>query len=177
MTSTNPAAETSRATARHRSEGAGGREPGTGSWAPLAVLVLAQIGTSSDNAAMNIAVGSLTAELGATLGDIQMATTVFSLIAGAFMIAGGLIGVTIGLRRTMRIGLALAVLGEVVAACAFHIAVLTWGGRVLMGVGACLVTPSVLGLVAALYEGRRRAVAFGAIAPARRPCPPSPPSS
>lgn len=164
MTSTNPAAETSRATARRRSEGAGGREPGAGSWAPLAVLVLAQIGTSSDNAAMNIAVGSLTAELGATLGDIQMATTVFSLIAGAFMIAGGLIGVTIGLRRTMRIGLALAVLGEVVAACAFHIAVLTWGGRVLMGVGACLVTPSVLGLVAALYEGRRRAVAFGAIA-------------
>ena len=164
MTSTNPAAETSRATARRRSEGIGGREPGTGSWAPLAVLVLAQIGTSSDNAAMNIAVGSLTAELGATLGDIQMATTVFSLIAGAFMIAGGLIGVTIGLRRTMRIGLALAVLGEVVAACAFHIAVLTWGGRALMGVGACLVTPSVLGLVAALYEGRRRAVAFGAIA-------------
>ncbi len=40
MTSTNPAAETSRATARRRSEGAGGREPGAGSWAPLAVLVL-----------------------------------------------------------------------------------------------------------------------------------------
>lgn len=138
-------------------------EPPTG-WAPLAALVLAQIGTSSDNAAMNIAVGSLTTELGATLGDIQMATTVFSLIAGAFMIAGGLIGVTVGLRRTLRVGLILAILGEVAAALSPSIAVLTWGGRVLMGAGACLITPSVLGLVAALYQGRRRAVAFGAIA-------------
>lgn len=140
------------------------RQDARAGWAPLAVLVLAQIGTSSDNAAMNIAVGSLTAELGATLGDIQMATTVFSLIAGAFMIAGGLIGVTAGLGRTLRIGLILAVLGELVAMLSPSIAVLTWGGRVLMGAGACLVTPSVLGLVPALYRGRQRAVAFGAIA-------------
>lgn len=135
-----------------------------GAWMPLAVLVLAQIGTTSDNAAMNIAVGSLVAQLGATLGDIQMATTVFSLIAGAFMIAGGLVGITIGLARTMRIGLALAVIGEILAATAPTMFVLTWGGRIIMGLGACLVTPSVLGLVPTLWEGRQRAVAFGAIA-------------
>lgn len=133
-------------------------------WIPLAVLVLAQIGTTSDNAAMNIAVGSLATHLGATLGDIQMATTVFSLIAGAFMIAGGLVGITIGLVRTMRIGLALAIIGEILAATAPTMLVLTWGGRIIMGLGACLVTPSVLGLVPALWKGRQRAVAFGAIA-------------
>ena len=33
-----------------------------------------------------------------------------------------------------------------------------------MGLGACLITPSVLGLVAALYQGRQRAIAFGTIA-------------
>ena len=64
---------------------------------PLVVLALAQIGTSSDSAAMNLATASLVGTLGATLDDIRMATTLFSLIAGAFMIAGGLIGVTIGL--------------------------------------------------------------------------------
>ncbi|MFR5091722.1 MAG: hypothetical protein ACLTDR_06620 [Adlercreutzia equolifaciens] len=74
-------------------------------YAPLVVLALAQIGTSSDSAAMNLATASLVGTLGATLDDIQMATTLFSLIAGAFMIAGGLIGVTIGLRRTLAIGL------------------------------------------------------------------------
>ena len=61
-------------------------------YAPLVVLALAQIGTSSDSAAMNLATASLVGTLGATLDDIQMATTLFSLIAGAFMIAGGLIG-------------------------------------------------------------------------------------
>ena len=59
-------------------------------YAPLVVLALAQIGTSSDSAAMNLATASLVGTLGATLDDIQMATTLFSLIAG------GLIGVTIG---------------------------------------------------------------------------------
>ena len=134
------------------------------SYAPLAVLALAQIGTSSDSAAMNLATASLVGTLGATLDDIQMATTLFSLIAGAFMIAGGLIGVTIGLRRALAMGLSLAVAGEMVAALSPNIFAFTWGGRVIMGLGACLITPSVLGLVAALYQGRLRAFAFGTIA-------------
>ena len=134
------------------------------SYAPLAVLALAQIGTSSDSAAMNLATASLVGTLGATLDDIQMATTLFSLIAGAFMIAGGLIGVTIGLRRALAMGLSLAVAGEMVAALSPNIFAFTWGGRVIMGLGACLITPSVLGLVAALYQGRQRAIAFGTIA-------------
>ncbi len=136
----------------------------TASYVPLAVLALAQIGTSSDSAAMNLATASLVGSLGATLDDIQVATTLFSLIAGAFMIAGGLVGVTIGLRRALRVGLAMALAGEAVAALAGSIAVFTWGGRVIMGLGACLITPSVLGLVAALYQGRQRAIAFGTIA-------------
>lgn len=133
-------------------------------YAPLVVLALAQIGTSSDSAAMNLATASLVGTLGATLDDIQMATTLFSLIAGAFMIAGGLIGVTIGLRRTLAIGLSLAALGEITAALSPAIFSFTWGGRVVTGLGVCLVTPSVLGLVAALYQGRQRAIAFGTIA-------------
>ncbi|MCI9495277.1 MAG: MFS transporter [Adlercreutzia mucosicola] len=134
------------------------------SYVPLAVLAFAQIGTSSDSAAMNLATASLVSALGATLDDIQVATTLFSLIAGAFMIAGGLVGITIGLRRALRIGLIMAVVGEVVAALSPNIFVFTWGGRVIMGLGACLITPSILGLVAALYQGRQRAIAFGTIA-------------
>ncbi|WP_270297978.1 hypothetical protein [Eggerthella sinensis] len=48
------------------------------SYAPLVALILAQIGTTSDNAAMNIAVAQLSTELGASLGDIQVATTVYA---------------------------------------------------------------------------------------------------
>ncbi len=93
-----------------------------------------------------------------------MATALFSLIAGAFMIAGGLVGVTIGLRRGLAAGLSMALVGELIATLSPNIAVFTWGGRVVMALGACLVTPAVLGLVAALYQGRQRAIAFGTIA-------------
>lgn len=134
------------------------------SYGPLAVLALAQIGTSSDSAAMNLATASLVGSLGATLDDIQVATALFSLIAGAFMIAGGLVGVTIGLRRGLAAGLSMALVGELIATLSPNIAVFTWGGRVVMALGACLVTPAVLGLVAALYQGRQRAIAFGTIA-------------
>ncbi len=134
------------------------------SYGPLAVLALAQIGTSSDSAAMNLATASLVGSLGATLDDIQVATALFSLIAGAFMIAGGLVGVTIGLRRGLAAGLSMALVGELIATLSPNIAVFTWGGRVVMALGTCLVTPAVLGLVAALYQGRQRAIAFGTIA-------------
>ena len=137
-------------------------------YAPLVVLALAQIGTSSDSAAMNLATASLVGTLGATLDDIQMATTLFSLIAGAFMIAGGLIGVTIGLRRTLAIGLSLAALGEITAALSPAIFSFTWGGRVVTGLGVCLVTPSVLGLVAALSRDGS-APSRSAPSPARPP--------
>ena len=140
------------------------------SYGPLAVLALAQIGTSSDSAAMNLATASLVSALGATLDDIQVATTLFSLIAGAFMIAGGLVGITIGLRRALRIGLIMAVVGEVVAALSPNIFVFTWGGRVIMGLGACLITPSILGLVRCTRAASGPSPS--APSPAPRPCPP-----
>lgn len=134
------------------------------SYLPLVALILAQIGTTGDNAAMNIAVAQLSSQLGASLGDIQIANTVYALVAGAFMIAGGMLGVIGGWRRTLRIGLVLAALGEACAALAPTMLAFTWIGRLVMGLGASLVTPAVLGFVPGLFQGRRRAIAFGAIA-------------
>ena len=150
--------------ARSQSHTAAPASNGASSYAPLAALILAQVGTTSDNAAMNIAVSQLSSQLGASLGDIQVANTVYALVAGAFMIAGGMLGVSWGWRKTLRIGLVLAVIGEAFAACAPTMLAFTWAGRLVMGLGASLVTPAVLGFVPGLFQGRRRAIAFGAIA-------------
>jgi MFS family permease len=131
---------------------------------PLAVLMLAQLCTSSDNCLVGIASQSIIDTLGATVADVQMATMAYSLVAGAFMIAGGMLGVRFGWRRTIRCGIALAVLGEITLALSPNMFVFTWCGRVLVGLGASLITPSVLGLVPAYYQGRDRLVAFGFIA-------------
>ena len=82
--------------ARSQSHTAAPASNGASSYAPLAALILAQVGTTSDNAAMNIAVSQLSSQLGASLGDIQVANTVYALVAGAFMIAGGMLGVSWG---------------------------------------------------------------------------------
>ena len=133
---------------------------------PLIVIILAQVGTSSDNAALGIAVQELVGALGATVADVQMANLAYSLVAGSCMIAGGMIGVVVGWRKTLRIGLALAILGEAVVVTATSMDVFTWGGRFLVGLGASFITPSVLGLIPALYEGHARATAFGFVAAA-----------
>ena len=57
---------------------------------PIIVLILAQMGTSGDNGALGLANQQLVDVLGATTPDIQLANMVYSLMAGAFMVAGGL---------------------------------------------------------------------------------------
>lgn len=133
---------------------------------PLIVIILAQVGTSSDNSALGIAVQELTKALGATVADVQMANLAYSLTAGSCMIAGGMVGVVIGWQKTLRIGLVLAIIGEAVVVAATSMDMFTWGGRFVIGLGASFITPSVLGLIPALYEGQARAAAFGFVAAA-----------
>ncbi|MEG1750312.1 MAG: MFS transporter [Raoultibacter sp.] len=123
----------------------------------------AQIITTSDNAVLGIAVQELMGALNASYSDIQQANMIYSLIAGSSMVASGLIGIIVGWRRTFQAGLLLAAVGEVVIMFAPNMMVLTWVGRVFVGLGSGLAIPSVLGLIPALYQGKNRAIAFGAI--------------
>ncbi len=131
--------------------------------APIIVLILAQMGTSGDNGALGLANQQLVDVLGATTPDIQLANMVYSLMAGAFMVAGGLVGTIIGFRKSFRIGVAMCAAGELVMALAPSMAVFIWGGRVLVGFGASFMIPAVLGLVPFIYHGKNRLVAFGCI--------------
>ena len=67
---------------------------------PIIVLILAQMGTSGDNGALGLANQQLVDVLGATTPDIQLANMVYSLMAGAFMVAGGLMGTSSAGART-----------------------------------------------------------------------------
>ncbi|MFS0783602.1 MFS transporter [Bacillus sp. 1P06AnD] len=131
-------------------------------WAALIVLMMAQIGTSGDNAILLVATSSFVDSLHATIGEVQLANTVYSLCAGSFVIIGGMLGIIIGWKRIFRIGAMLCALGELVVAISPTIEVLTWGGRLTIGLGASLMIPSVLGLIPTIYKGNERAIAFGA---------------
>lgn len=130
---------------------------------PVLVLILAQMGTSGDNGALSLAATALTQDLGATTADIQLANMVYSLMAGAFMIAGGMMGTIIGWKKNFRMGALLCAAGEVVLAMSPNMAIFIWGGRTLVGFGASFMIPSVLGLVPKIYHGKNRMLAFGCI--------------
>jgi len=126
-------------------------------------LVMAQIGTSGDNSVLTVATASLLASLNATMSDIQLANIIYSLCAGCLMIVGGMVGLIVGWKKTFRIGAAMCAVGELVVAFSGSIFMFTWGGRLLVGIGASFLIPSVLGLIPGLYQGNDRAFAFGAI--------------
>lgn len=130
---------------------------------PIIILILAQMGATGDSGALSLAASALTADLGATTSDIQLANMIYPLVGGAFMIAGGLMGTILGWKRTFRAGTLLCAAGEVVLALAPNMFVFIWVGRVLVGFGASFMIPSVLGLIPLLYRGPNRMVAFGCI--------------
>ncbi len=149
-----------------RVEVARGRGGSAGSKAmiSLAVLALAQLGVSADNGAFSVAMSEMMRVFGCSVADVQLANTVYSLMAGTFMLTSGLLGLIVGWRRTFVGGMALMVVGEIVTALAPAVELLIWGGRLAVGVGASLVIPSVLGMVPLLFEGDKRKQAYGVIA-------------
>lgn len=130
---------------------------------PIIILIMAQMGTSGENSALSLANTELVTQLGATVPDIQLANMVYSLMAGALMIAGGLLGTVIGWKRNFRMGAAFCAAGEILMALSPSMTVFIWGGRVLVGFGASFMIPSVLGLIPKIYTGKNRVQAYGCI--------------
>ncbi|WP_239471009.1 MFS transporter [Olsenella uli] len=163
MTRTTPAPSSARAAA---ASPAAAPAPGTREKflvLPIVILILAQMGATGDNGALSLAATALTADLGATTSDIQLANMIYPLVGGSFMIAGGLAGTLIGWRKTFRIGASLAAVGEVALALSPNMTVFIWVGRVLVGLGASFLIPSLLGIIPFIYHGSNRTVAFGCI--------------
>ncbi|MDU3718871.1 MAG: MFS transporter [Klebsiella michiganensis] len=104
---------------------------------------------------LSIATQALMNDLHATLGQVSTANTMYPLVAGTFMVAGGMLGCIWGWRMLFRIGCLIFILAE---ACAFFspsIALFTWGARLTAGIGGSLMIPAVFGLISALYQQRR----------------------
>lgn len=133
---------------------------------PILIFVLAQIGTSADNNVLNIAINPVRIGLEATLNQVQVATMVYAMWAGSFMIVSGMVGLIIGWKNNFRIGALMCVLGEIVLATSTNISTFTWIGRSLVGLGGSFLIPSVLALVVVIYKKEHRAKAFGFIAAA-----------
>ena len=131
---------------------------------PAIFFCLIQLGTVVDNVGLMNASSAITATFHSDVADIQIANIMFSLMAGSIMITGGLLGRIIGWKRLMQIGLLILASGEALCVLSPNITVFVYCARVLVGIGASLAVPAVLGLVTTMYPKKQQAIVFGLIA-------------
>jgi EmrB/QacA subfamily drug resistance transporter len=132
-------------------------------WSVLAVLAAAQFLMVLDQAVMNVAISQLVEDFDTTVTTIQTVIALYALVMAALMVTGGKLGDLWGRRRAFAIGLLIYAIGSGLTTASWSVATLTLGWSILEGIGAALVLPALVALVAGNYKGRDRAAAYGVI--------------
>ncbi len=132
-------------------------------WFVLAVLGAAQFLMVLDQAVMNVAISQLVEDFGTTVTTIQMVIACYALVMAALMVTGGKLGDLWGRKRTFSVGLVIYAIGSALTAASWSVPSLLFGWSILEGIGAALVIPALVALVAANYEGKDRAIAYGVL--------------
>ncbi|MGD9734488.1 MAG: MFS transporter [Solirubrobacterales bacterium] len=132
-------------------------------WPVLAVLGAAQFLMVLDQAVMNVAISQLVADFDTTVTTIQAVIALYALVMAGLMLTGGKLGDLLGRRRAFAIGLCIYGAGSALTAASWSVPSLTLGWSVLEGIGAALVLPAMVALVAANFHGHERAVAYGVL--------------
>jgi EmrB/QacA subfamily drug resistance transporter len=130
---------------------------------PIFILGAAQFVMVLDSSVMNVSISQIVADLDTTIQGVQLAITAYTLVMAALMLAGAKIGDILGRNRAFSIGLAVYGLGSFTTALSPNLTVLLIGWSLIEGLGAVLVIPAIVSMVAATYSGPQRALAFGII--------------
>jgi MFS family permease len=132
----------------------------------LVTLAAAQFLMTLDTSVMNVAIATVAKDVGTTVTGIQFAITLYTLVMAAFMITGGKLGQIIGRKRAFMIGCVVYGCGSGITALAKSLPVLILGWSVLEGLGAALIMPAVVALVATNFARAERPRAYGLVASA-----------
>ena len=132
----------------------------------LITLAAGQFLMTLDSSVMNVSISQVAADIGTTITGIQTAITLYTLVMASLMITGGKIGSIIGRRRAFAIGLVIYGAGSLTTALAPSLTVLMIGWSFLEGIGAALIMPAIVALVAGNFSPSKRSGAYGAIAAA-----------
>jgi EmrB/QacA subfamily drug resistance transporter len=132
-------------------------------WLPLIILAAAQFVMVLDSSVMNVSISQIVADLDTTVTGVQAAITAYTLVMAAFMLVGAKLGDIWGRDRAFGLGLAVYGLGSLTTALSPNLYVLLFGWSLVEGLGAVLVIPAIAALVAANYQGKERALAYGII--------------
>jgi MFS family permease len=144
---------------------AGDGESGAGGIV-LLTLASGQFLMTLDSSVMNVSIATVAKDVGTTVTGIQTAITLYTLVMAALMITGGKIGQIIGRKRAFALGCVIYGCGSFITAISPNLGVLILGWSFLEGVGAALILPSIVALVASNFARSERPRAYGLVAAA-----------
>jgi EmrB/QacA subfamily drug resistance transporter len=149
---------------------ANGARAAAGAGVVLIALAAGQFLMALDSSVMNVSIATVAEDLDTSVTGIQSAIVLYTLVMAMLMVTGGKIGSILGRKRAFMLGLVVYCSGSLTTALAPNLTVLLLGWSLLEGIGAALIMPAIVALVAGNFppEGRPRAYglvgAAGAIA-------------
>src|SRR6516165_4516660 len=146
--------------------GRAGEAAATAAGMVLLTLASAQFLMTLDSSVMNVSIATVAKDVGTTVTGIQTAITFYTLVMASLMITGGKFGQILGRKRAFAIGCVIYGCGSLITALSPNLVVLMLGWSVLEGVGAALIMPAIVALVASNFARPQRPRAYGLVASA-----------
>src|SRR5918999_1987230 len=129
-------------------------------WKTLAVLALSLVIIGLDNTILNVAIPTLQEEFDASASSLQWMVDSYLLVFAGLLLVFGTLGDRLGRKRALQAGVSifgLASLGALVADSAGQVIAV----RALMGVGAAMIMPATLSIIANVFPPDERGKAIG----------------
>lgn len=139
-------------------------DPSAAAGGVLLTLAASQFLMALDSSVMNVSMTQVAHDVGTSITGIQTAITLYALVMAAFMVIGGKLGGIIGRRRAFEIGCVVYGVGSLVTGLSTSLPVLILGWSVLEGLGAVLILPAVVALIAVNFAPAQRPSAYGLMA-------------
>ncbi|MGW0756179.1 MFS transporter [Streptomyces sp. NPDC002814] len=129
-------------------------------WLILGVICLAQLTVLLDNTVLNVAIPSLTMELGAATSDIQWMINAYSLVQSGLLLTAGSAADRYGRKKMLIAGLTLFGIGSLAAGLADSTGQLI-AARAGMGVGGALLLTTTLAVAMQIFAPEEHPKAIG----------------
>src|SRR5947199_9634352 len=132
----------------------------------LVTLAAGQFLMTLDSSVMNVSIATVAKDVDTTVTGVQTAITFYTLVMASLMITGGKLGEILGYKRAFAIGCIIYGCGSLITALSPSLPVLIVGWSFLEGVGAALILPAIVALVASNFDRPQRPRAYGLVASA-----------
>jgi MFS family permease len=126
----------------------------------LIIVSLALFMVVLDNLVVSVALTSIHRDFGSSVQSLEWTVNAYTLCYAVFLLTGATFGDRFGRRRMFVLGLSIFTAASAVAGLAPNTGILI-AARAVQGVGAAVVTPLTLTLLAEAFPPERRGLALG----------------